>query len=67
MRFRTRLRNLDGRLVRGHALRPYDFAAEGQTRADNRVRARRIVIRTRIRHTATRMRTVVPAIDHTDC
>ena len=67
MRFRTRLRNLDGRLVRGHALRPYDFAAEGQARADIRVRVRRIVIRTRIRHTAIRARIVVPAIDHTAC
>ena len=67
MRFRTRLRNLDGRLVRGHALRPYDFAAEGQARADTRARARRIVIRIRIRHTARRVRIEVPAIDHTAC
>ena len=63
----VRLRHLAYRLVRCHALRPDDFAAEGQTRADMRTRIRSIVIRMRIRHTAIRTRTVVPAIDHTDC
>ena len=62
---RVALRNLDYRLIRSHALRPHDFAAEGQTRADIRIRIRSIVSRTRIRHTATRTRTAVPAIDHT--
>ena len=61
-----RLRHLAYRLVRCHALRPDDFAAEGQTRADIRIRIRSIVIRIRIRHTAIRVRIVVPAIDHTD-
>jgi hypothetical protein len=37
----------------------------GETRADIRIRIRRIVIRIRIRHTAIRVRVVVPAIDHT--
>ena len=36
----------------------------GETRADIRIRIRRIVIRIRIRHTAIRVRVVVPAIDH---
>ena len=62
---RFALRSLAQRLIRSHALRPHDFAAEGQTRADTRTRARSIVIRTRIRHTAIRVRIVAPAIDHT--
>ena len=37
----------------------------GETRADIRIRIRRIVIRIRIRDTAIRVRIVVPAIDHT--
>lgn len=37
-----------------------------QTRADIRIRVRSIVIRIRKRHTAIRIRIVVPAIDHTD-
>ena len=48
-----RLRHLAYRLIRCHALRPDDFAAEGQTRADIRTRIRSIEIRIRIRHTAT--------------
>ena len=43
-----------------HALRPDDFAAEGQTRADIRIRIRSIVKRIRIRHTAIRIRMVYP-------
>ena len=62
-----RLRHLAYRLVRCHAVRTDDFAAEGQTRADIRIRIRSIVIRLRIRHPAIRIRIVVPAIDHTDC
>lgn len=62
-----RLRYLDCRLVRGHALRHHDFAAEGQTRPDIRTRVRRIVMRIRVRHTATRIRVEVAAIDHTAC
>ena len=62
-----RLRYLDCRLVRGHALRHHDFAAEGQTRPDIRVRVRRIGTRIRERHTAIRIRVVVAAIDHTAC
>ncbi|KAB4062153.1 hypothetical protein GAQ51_21425 [Bacteroides uniformis] len=61
-----RLRHLAYRLVRCHALRPDDFAAEGQTRADIRIRIRSIVTRIRIRHTAIRIRTAVPAMDRTD-
>ena len=60
-----RLRHLAYRLVRRHACRPNEFAAEGQARADIRIRVRSIVIRIRIRHTAIRVRIVVPAIDHT--
>ena len=47
--------------VPGAVRRLFDF----QTRADIRVRARSIVTRIRIRHTAIRVRIVVPAIDHT--
>ena len=47
--------------VPGAVRRLFDF----QTRADIRVRARSIVNRIRIRHTATRERIVAPAIDHT--
>ena len=64
---RFALRSLAQRLIRSHALRPHDLAAEGQTRADIRIRMRSIVTRIRIRHTAIRMRIVGPAIDHTDC
>ena len=60
-----RLRDFDYRFIRGHALRFYEFSAEGQTRADIRVRIRRIVIRIRVRHAAIRVRVVVAAIDHT--
>lgn len=60
-----RLRGLGQRFERGNAERFEDFAAEGQARADIRVRARRIVIRIRDRYTATRARDAAPAIDHT--
>ena len=62
-----RLRHLAYRLARCHALRPDDFAAEGQTRAETRIRMRSIDIRIRTRHTAIRVRMAAPAIDHTDC
>ena len=62
-----RLRHLAYRLVRCHALRPDDFAAEGQTRTDARVRIRGIVARIRHRNTAIRVRVVAATIDHTDC
>ena len=62
---RFALRSLAQRLIRSHALRPHDLAAEGQARADIRIRIRGIVIRIRIRDTAIRVRIVVPAIDHT--
>ena len=62
---RFALRNLDYRLIRSHALRPHDLAAEGQARADNRIRIRGIVTRIRIRDTAIRARIAAPAIDHT--
>ena len=60
-----RSRNLGQRFKRGHALRPDEFAAEGQARPDIRVRIRSIVIRIRVRHAAIRIRVVVAAIDHT--
>ena len=60
-----RLRCLDKRFVRFHAFRPDNFAAEGQTRADTRIRIRSIVTRIRNRHTAIRTRIAAPAIDHT--
>ena len=63
---RFALRYLVQRLVRDHALRLHDLAAEGQTRADIRMRIRSIVARKRIRYTATRIRIAAPAIDHTD-
>ena len=44
----------------------WQLAAEGQTRADTRIRIRSTDIRIRIRHTAIRARIVAPAIDHTD-
>lgn len=62
-----RSRNLDQRLVSGHALRPDELAAEGQARPDTRVRIRSIGIRIRARHAAIRIRAVVAAIDHTAC
>ena len=37
----------------------------GETRADIRIRIRRIVIRIRVRHTAIRVGVIVTAIDHT--
>lgn len=46
---RFALRSLDYRLIRSHALRPHEFAAEGQARADIRIRIRGTVIRTRTR------------------
>ena len=49
--------------ARPHRCTPIYF--DFQTRADIRIRIRRIVIRIRIRHTAIRVRVVVPAIDHT--
>ena len=55
-----RLRHLDSRLERGHALRPNDSAAEGQTRPDVRVRVRSNVIRMRARNATIRTRAVVP-------
>ena len=60
-----RLRHLDSRLERPHALRPHDSAAEGQTRPDVRARVRSIVIRTRARNATTRIRVAAAAIDHT--
>ena len=45
-------------------MRPNDFTAEGQARADIRARIRGIVVRIRKRDTAIRVRIVVPAIDH---
>ena len=60
---RFALRSLAQRLIRSHALRPHEFAAEGQARADIRIRIRGIVTSTRIRDTAIRVRIVVPAID----
>lgn len=62
-----RLRGLDQRFVRCHARRFDDFTAEGQARADIRARIRSIVTRIRARHTRTRARVVVAAIDHTAC
>ena len=62
-----RSRNLGQRFKRGHALRPDEFAAEGQARPDIRARIRSIVIRTRARHAAIRIRVAVAAIDHTAC
>lgn len=62
---RFALRSLDYRLIRSHALRPHEFAAEGQARADIRIRTRGIVMRKRIRDTAIRVRIAAPAIDHT--
>ena len=62
---RFALRYLVQRLVRGHALRLHDLTAEGQARADIRTRIRGIVTRIRTRDTATRVRIVAPAIDHT--
>ena len=62
-----RLRHLGQRLERCHAFRNHDFAAEGQTRPERRIRVRRIVTRMRARHTAIRKREVVAAKDHTAC
>lgn len=62
-----RSRDFDYRFIRGHALRFDEFAAEGQTRPDTRVRIRCIVTRIHVRHAATRIRVVVAAIDHTAC
>lgn len=62
-----RSRDFDYRFVRGHALRFDEFAAEGQTRPDTRVRIRCIVTRIRARHAAIRIRVVAAAIDHTAC
>ena len=53
------------RLKRIDALRPDDLTAEGQTRADIRIRIRGTVKRTRTHDTAIRIRAVEPTPNHT--
>ena len=61
----SRSRDFLNRLVRLNARCPFDCSSEGKPGTDTRTHVSGIVIRTRIRDTATRIRGAVRPIDHT--